>query len=263
MPKKPLLYNPLMVRLFNNHYERGKDAFDFDRTEIETVAGELKLRLPKNFGDVIYSYRYRKAFPQEILETETQGRQWIILPAGRAKYRFKLAKVTQIVPRDNLIATKIPDATPQIIAVYAKTDEQALLARVRYNRLIDIFLGLTTYSLQNHLRTTVENIGQIEIDEIYVGVNRSGQQFIVPVQAKSGKDKLAVVQTSQDLNYCSEKYPSLTPRAISAQFMQNKVIALFELTLENDEVKVVDERHYCLVPAKSITDEDLQNYANR
>jgi hypothetical protein len=212
---------------------------------------------------VIYSYRYRKAFPQEILETETQGRQWIILPAGRAKYRFKLAKVTQIVPRDNLIATKIPDATPQIIAVYAKTDEQALLARVRYNRLIDIFLGLTTYSLQNHLRTTVENIGQIEIDEIYVGVNRSGQQFIVPVQAKSGKDKLAVVQTSQDLNYCSEKYPSLTPRAISAQFMQNKVIALFELTLENDEVKVVDERHYCLVPAKSITDEDLQNYANR
>jgi hypothetical protein len=45
--------------------------------------------------------------------------------------------------------------------------------------------------------------------------------------------------------------------------MQNKVIALFELTLENDEVKVVDERHYCLVPAKSITDEDLQNYANR
>jgi hypothetical protein len=124
-------------------------------------------------------------------------------------------------------------------------------------------LGLTTYSLQNHLRTTVENIGQIEIDEIYVGVNRSGQQFIVPVQAKSGKDKLAVVQTSQDLNYCSEKYPSLTPRAISAQFMQNKVIALFELTLENDEVKVVDERHYCLVPAKSITDEDLQNYANR
>jgi hypothetical protein len=263
MPKKPLLYSALMVRLFNNHYERGKDAFDFDRTEIETVAGELKLRLPKNFGDLIYSYRYRKAFPKEIVDTETEGRQWIILPAGRAKYRFKLAKLTQIIPRDNLIATKIPDATPQIIAVYAKTDEQALLARVRYNRLIDIFLGLTTYSLQNHLRTTVKNIGQIEIDEIYVGVNKSGQQFIIPVQAKIGKDKLAVIQTSQDLGYCSEKYPNLTARAISAQFMQNKVIALFELTLENDEVKVVEERHYCLVPAKSITDEDLQSYANR
>jgi hypothetical protein len=106
-------------------------------------------------------------------------------------------------------------------------------------------------------------MGQIEIDEIYVGVNKSGQQFVVPVQAKVGKDKLAVVQTSQDLGYCAEKYPNLTPRAISAQFLQNKVIALFELTLENDEVTVVEERHYCLVAAKSITDEDLRTYANR
>jgi hypothetical protein len=65
------------------------------------------------------------------------------------------------------------------------------------------------------------------------------------------------------LGYCAEKYPNLTPRAISAQFLQNKVIALFELTLENDEVTVVEERHYCLVAAKSITDEDLRTYANR
>jgi hypothetical protein len=263
MPKKPPLYSPLMVRLFNNHYKGGRDAFEFDRTEIETVAHELNLRLPKNFGDLIYSYRYRKAFPKEIVDTETDGRQWIILPAGRAKYRFKLSKLTQIVPRDNLIATKIPDATPQIIAAYAKTDEQALLARVRYNRLIDIFLGITTYSLQNHLKTTVKNMGQIEIDKIYVGLNKNGQQFVIPVQAKVGKDKLAVIQTSQDLAYCSEKYPHLTPRAVSAQFLETKVIALFELTLENDEIKIVEERHYCLVPAQSISDEDLQQYANR
>ncbi|MDQ6700934.1 MAG: endonuclease, partial [Acidobacteriota bacterium] len=171
---------------------------------------------------------------------------------------------TQILPRPDLIVTKIPDATPQIIiAVEALTDEQALLARVRYNRLIDIFLGITAYSVQNHLRTTVKGMGQIEIDEIYVGVNKNGQQFVLPVQAKSGKDKLAVIQTSQDLAYCAEKFPGLTPRAISAQFMRQGVIALFELTLENDEVKVVEERHYCLVPSKSITGDDLKNYANR
>ena len=45
--------------------------------------------------------------------------------------------------------------------------------------------------------------------------------------------------------------------------MQGDVIALFELTLENDEVKVVDERHYCLVPAKSISDDDIKRYAKR
>ena len=65
--------------------------------------------------------------------------------------------------RDDIAAIKIPDATPEIIAAYALgDDEQALLAKVRYNRLIDIFLGLTTYSLQNHLRTYVAGMGQIE-----------------------------------------------------------------------------------------------------
>jgi hypothetical protein len=106
-------------------------------------------------------------------------------------------------------------------------------------------------------------MGQIEIDEIYVGVNKTGQQFVIPVQAKGGTDKLAVIQTTQDLAYCAEKFPSLTTRAISAQFMQDNIIALFELTLEDREVKIVDERHYCLVPANSIGDDDLKTYAKR
>ncbi len=106
-------------------------------------------------------------------------------------------------------------------------------------------------------------MGQIEIDEIYVGVNKTGQQFVIPVQAKGGTDKLAVIQTTQDLAYCAEKFGSPTARAISAQFMGDDTIALFELTLENDEVRIVDERHYCLVPAKSITEDDLKKYANR
>lgn len=92
---------------------------------------------------------------------------------------------------------------------------------------------------------------------------KTGQQFVIPVQAKGGADKLAVIQTTQDLAYCAEKFPRLAARAISAQFMQDDIIALFELTLEDAEVKVVDERHYRLVPAKSIDDGDLVNYAKR
>lgn len=65
-----------------------------------------------------------------------------------------------------LAETKIPDSTPGIIAKYALNDEQALLAKVRYNRLIDIFTGVACYSLQSHLRTTVPKIGQVETDEI-------------------------------------------------------------------------------------------------
>ena len=88
--------------------------------------------------------------------TQPEGMEWTIELAGRSRYRFSLAKIARILPRDDLARIDIPDATPEAIRAYALDDEQALLAIVRYNRLIDTFLGLTTYSLQNHPRTTVK-----------------------------------------------------------------------------------------------------------
>jgi hypothetical protein len=123
---------------------------------------------------------------------------------------------------------------------------------VRYNLLIDIFLGLTTYSLQNHLRTHVQGMGQIEIDEIYVGLNRNGAQYVIPVQAKGGSDKLSPVQTMQDIACCRAKFPDLICRPVSAQFMEDGVIALFELIVEAERALIVEERHYRLVPSDQI-----------
>jgi hypothetical protein len=256
-------YEVLILKVFKNHFRKGVKEFQFERAEIETVAGKLGIQLPKNLGDVIYSFRYRRGLPDEVLATAPQGLEWVIEPAGRAKYRFRLSGKSRIVPRDDLVAVKIPDSTPEIISSYALSDEQALLAKVRYNRLVDVFLGIATYSLQNHLRTTVKEMGRIEIDEVYVGVNRNGQQFVVPVQAKGGSDRLAVIQTKQDIACCREKFPRLTCRPVSAQFMADDVIAMFELTIEGDEVKVFEEKHYRLVPSDQIQDEDLKLYSSR
>jgi hypothetical protein len=132
---------------------------------------------------------------------------------------------------------------------------------VRYNRLIDIFLGIASYSLQNHLQTFVKNMGQIEVDEVYVGLNRHGQQFVVPVQAKGGNDQLGVTQTRQDIACCQQKFPRLTCRPVSAQFMTDETIALFELALQGEDVKVVEEKHYKLVPSAEIGIDDLILYA--
>ena len=129
--------------------------------------------------------------------------------------------------------------------------------------MIDIFLGIAASSLQNHLCTTVKAVGQIEIDEIYVGIDRHGRQFVVPVQAKGGSDKHGVVQTQQDVACCAEKLPSLICRPVSAQFMADKRIAMFELAVVDGDVKVVDEKHYQLVAASAISIEDLQQYSNR
>jgi hypothetical protein len=189
--------------------------------------------------------------------------EWVIEGAGRARYVFKLVRINRIQPNADLVMVKIPDSTPEIVSAYALSDEQALLAKVRYNRLIDVFLGITCFSLQSHLRTTVTDIGQIEIDEVYAGIDSHGRQFILPVQAKGGTDQLAVVQTKQDIAWCNEKFPALIVRAISTQFMTEQLIAMFELTVADDEVKIVDEKHYQLVTADQISPDLLRSYRNR
>jgi hypothetical protein len=256
----PNRYLAIIEKIFINHFN-GNDEFEFDREEIISAAKELNIVRPDNIGDVIYSFRYRNKLPESITSTATDDREWIIEGAGRARYRFKQVKLGQIEPRPELVTIKIPDSTPEIISAYALSDEQALLAVVRYNRLIDLFLGITAYSLQNHLRTTVKDVGQIEIDEIYVGLDRQGRQFVVPVQAKGGSDKHGIVQSQQDIACCEQKFPGLICRAVSAQFMDEDIIALFELTFLGGEVKVLDEKHYMLVPSTSITDEELQRYS--
>jgi hypothetical protein len=261
--KTPNRYLAILESIFNSKYNREITEIEFTRDDLESNANILKIKLPKNLGDVIYSVRYRTDLPSSILNTQPKGMEWIIEGKGRAKYSFKLVKENRIVPNQQLVSIKIPDSTPEIVSSYSLSDEQALLAKVRYNRLLDIFLGIATYSLQNHLRTTVKGIGQVEIDEIYVGIDKEGCHYVLPVQAKGGHDQLSVVQAKQDMACCREKFPNLICRPISAQFMEDNLIALFELTSENDMVRVVEEKHYRLVSSDEITTDDLKLYAGR
>ena len=201
--------------------------------------------------------------PRSILDAAPSGETWIIRPAGRGKYRFVLVGDIPLTPNPNLAVTKIPDSTPGIIAKYAFSDEQALLARVRYNRLVDVFLGVACYSLQNHLRTTAPEMGQVETDEIYVGVDKRGAHYAVPVQAKGGSDRLSRVQIEQDFAVCESKLPSLICRPVGAQFLVDDVIALFEFEQVGDDIRIAAEKHYQLVPPEAVTEEDLGRYRQR
>ena len=256
----------VLIRAFKKGYKPGIEVVPFERKQLRDAAKALHIKSIENIGAAIYDYRYRKEFPPEIRSTAPENHSWVIMPAGKSKYRYELIKGSPFIrPRSDAATIKIPDATPEIIRQNRQNDEQALLARIRYNRLMDTFLGITAYSLQNHLRTTVKNMGQIETDEVYVGVNRHGQQFVVPVQAKGGTDLLAVIQTMQDVACCqeNEKFKRLKCRPVSAQFMADDVIALFELSQEGRSVTVLEERHYKLVPADQVTDTDLNNYSMR
>jgi len=215
------------------------------------------MRVPKNLGDVIYSYRYRAELPKSIQETAGKGKTWLIRGIGRARYRFVLVTHKPIVPNPSMTATKVPDATPGIVAMYALSDEQAPLAILRYNRLVDVFTGVACYSLQSHLRTTAPGLGQVETDELYAGVDKRGAHYVFPLQAKGRKDRLSIVQVEQDVAVCRDKFPSLVCRPIGAQFVAENVIALFEFDEGENGIGVASEKHYKLVPADELTEADL------
>ncbi len=256
-------YTSIIEKIFLSHYSVNKDYVEFERSDLEKVAIELNIDVPRNLGDIIYSFRFRTDFPEKIIEKAPEGKMWVIRLAGRGKYKFALVPDKPIEPNPNMISIKIPDATPGIVAKYLLNDEQALLAKVRYNRLIDVFLAITCYSLQNHLRTTVPEMGQVETDEIYVGLDKKGKHYVVPIQAKGGTDKISIVQIEQDFGLCKHKFPLLICRPVAAQFTSEDEIVLYEFGEGDEELGILTEKHYKLVSPDEISDADLKDYKKR
>ena len=262
-------YIDIIKWVFKQNFEAGSNEVSFPRAQLAEAAHDLDLEVPKNLGDVVYSIRYRTDMPAEIDNLAPAGMTWALFPAGRSIYAFRPVAVNQIEPRSGLAKIKVPDSTPGLISRYSMSDEQALLAKVRYNRLLDIFTGMACYSLQNHLRTSIEIPGsdgvkssssQVETDEIYVGIDRHGSHHILPVQAKGGTDRLSVVQIWQDFRVAEQKFGSLTARPIATQFLNDKSIALFEFSESGNRISIARERHYSLVLPENLTDQDLEEY---
>ncbi len=249
-------YDNIIAKIFENHYQEGITEFEFDREEFVQVAQEIGGMVPKNLGDINYSFRFRKSLPDSITSTAPEGQEWHILLSGRGHYRFVLSVEDKIIPTDLLAEIRIPDSTPGLISLYAYSDEQALLAILRYNRLLDIFTGKTCYSLQNHLRTTVPHIGQVETDEVYVGLDQQGTHYVFPVQAKGHSDKIGLVQIEQDLALCEHKFNGLVCVPIAAQFMERDLISMFSFKPTPNGIRISAEVHYRLVPAEEFSNED-------
>jgi hypothetical protein len=114
--------------------------------------------------------------------------------------------------------------------------------------------------LQNHWRTTIKNKGQCEIDDLYVGLNNNGAQFVVPVEAKSAGDRLSKTQILQMIDFARERYPKLVLRPVGAQEMKDGSLALVEFTPADnaDEIKIREMRRYKLVPMSQVPLEKQQ-----
>ena len=259
----------IVASIFDERFRPGMQEVAFHRDDLVTTAQALGLARPKNLGDVIYSLRYRVQLPDSIRERAPVGMEWAIFPGGKAVYVLRLVPVNLIEPRAGLRVIRVPDATPGIIARYAMSDEQALLAKLRYNRLLDVFTGIACYPLQSHMQTSVEvedalrggtSSFQVETDDLYVGLDKHGAHHVLPVQAKGKTDALSVVQIWQDFLMAAQKFGDLVVRPVAAKFMNENRIALFEFAQSDSIITIVDERHYELVSSDQLTDEELWSY---
>src|SRR5207253_5124268 len=121
--RKANRYSAIIEKLFFAKYEKEMREIPFQRQEMETFAAKLKVKLPKNLGDLVYSFRYRALLPKTITSLAGEQEIWIIRPKGRSKYSFALVKHAPIRPNELMAVTKVPDATPGLVAKHALDDE--------------------------------------------------------------------------------------------------------------------------------------------
>jgi hypothetical protein len=243
------LYDRVITEIFRRHEGATKEEFEFDREEITEVAGEWDEEI-KNLGDVLYTYRSgRRELPAEITRTG----DWIIEPRGKGRYAFRrVSRASYISCPSDLQTIAMLDATPDIIRKYGGSDEQGLLAKVRYNRLVDTFLGITAYHLQGHVRRYLQGSGQVEIDDLYLGVDKDGHQYVIPVEAKTAHESIGLVQVMSLIEFGREEYPNLVLRPVAVKSWNDDSIFFLEFNgaATVDDIRVVQYRRYRLVRDK-------------
>ena len=238
-------YDKVLIAVFKKHWRTGLTEVFFSKDDLINEASRIGVRI-KNLADILYTYRSRRALPDEI---KSKG-NWVIAARGSGKYAFVVVAGSSVVEISrHLKIYPIPYAVPEIVGSNLAQDEQGLLTIVRYNRLLDVFTGLACFHLQSHFRTQVPNHGQVEIDDLYVGIDKDGQGFVLPVEAKGEGESLGVDKAVALTLFARTKYRHLICRPIAVIRESANLITCveFEPVEELSKVVVLDIRRYQLI----------------
>ena len=178
---------------------------------------------------------------------------WATESAGRSAYAFRLLSQSPHfnVAFDEYEPIDIYNALPEIVEGLLRNDEQSLLTRILYNRLVDIFTGLTCFHIQNHYRSFVAEVGEVELDALYVGVDKDGGVTILPIEAKSSgaNEFIGRIQISQMAGLVRQDFSKMKRRIIAVKPMADRTIVFIEFNdkVEPDELKVVSVSRFRLI----------------
>ena len=67
-------YAQIIEAVFLKYYSAGAEEVSFDRSDLIQAANALKIKTPKNIGDILYSFRYRTTLPQRIVEKAPENK---------------------------------------------------------------------------------------------------------------------------------------------------------------------------------------------
>lgn len=222
-------YDRVILELFQRHHRAGAERLSFTKDELVEICNKHGITV-RNIPDIVYTYRSRRSLPKPILDTG----HWAIEPAGRGAYAFRLLRESAHfeIPFVDYAPVDIYNAIPEVVEGMLRRDEQSLLTVILYNRLVDIFTGLTCFHIQSHYRSFVTGMGEVELDALYVGVNKTGALFVLPVEAKSQAETEMIgrVQVSQMARLVRQDFSALRRRIIAVKALEDATIGMVEFS---------------------------------
>jgi hypothetical protein len=216
----------LIAEVFRERHEPGATQVPFTRDDIIDAAVRIGVARPKNIGGVIYQYRYMKPMPDSVAADAPADTEWVIRGRGSAKYAFEAVPHAWFTPSEDVPEILVPSATPRLIEQHALDDEQALLSTVRHASLVSLATGVVAHHLQSHVRSTIAS-GQVELDDLYVGIDDTGQQYSIPVEAKAGSGAISLIQVEQGAEFCLTKKPETVCLPLGIQRLADGTIHFF------------------------------------
>jgi hypothetical protein len=223
------VYVPILRELVRRFREPGAQRVEFTVRDVRQVAEDLGIEIG-NAPDLVYRMRARTRLPDDILDMGFT----VLRGVGRGRYALEVGGEAVVhLPEHDVLDHN--DQTPLPVRRLlpenlVELDEQGLLTIVSYCRLLDHFTGLTVYRLRSHVRKSVPNVGQAELDEIDVGVAMRDDDVpvVFPIEAKAADEVINRVQIATAVAYCQTYFPGHEIRPIVVKLTYDGVLHFLE-----------------------------------
>jgi hypothetical protein len=188
-----------------------------------------------------YNLRNRSPLPQEILEAGYTS----IASRGRGKYALVTGEDKVEVPPGTEVVEVSTKLVPDAVRDILRADEQSILSAMRYLDLVSNFMGMKTYHLQGHLRTSGSYGQQVEADDVWVAEDRDKSRTTLPIEAKGPRERLGRHQIMSTIDAVLKKIPGFPVVPLAVQLEQSGFVALIEFAYQ-----IIEQRITGVVPTK-------------